>query len=470
MKLRKLFVKEYKNLHDFDCVFSDSNITAFIGNNGSGKSNLLEVITKAFSNAKNYASSKDLDIIPPHSTPSVLNCIIEYESNGIVYELRYNSDVEGMFSRLKADPPILVREEVSVFCNGTKLSKNELDSALPDSILLYYAGETLRQKGTAENTYDKYYEEKLKRAASAELPSLRFMDYFSIGDLPLLLLTAAAYKGDYYTKFLNLINCDGINSKFSLILKHPGKGKGTADTYWGATGFVKHFLDAARKYVSGTRDSGGSQYYMFFENAEDLKSISENEYDLFAKLHALRHYGYLDHIGIELQKNDGTTFSSLRLSEGEKQLGLLLLLTTFTAQHECLYLFDEFDAYLHLNWQRTFSQMIRDTYVNGHILLTTHSPASISKIYRKDVFIVKDGKCKQPLSDTYNRAIDEIIEEQLEVELRPKEYTDLVKEFRNAILHNRKDIAYSKLEQIKEVVGEDDPFLITERIALERMK
>ena len=45
-----------------------------------------------------------------------------------------------------------------------------------------------------------------------------------------------------------------------------------------------------------------------------------------------------------------------------------------------------------------------------------------------------------------------------------------IKEFRNAILHNRKDIAYAKLEQIKEVVGEDDPFLITARIALERMK
>lgn len=48
MRIKKISIGRYKNLHDFECEFSDSNISAFIGNNGSGKSNLLEVITKAF--------------------------------------------------------------------------------------------------------------------------------------------------------------------------------------------------------------------------------------------------------------------------------------------------------------------------------------------------------------------------------------------------------------------------------------
>ena len=469
MRIQRVTVKQYKNLKDFDCVFSDSNIAAFIGNNGSGKSNLLEVITRAFSNAKNYASNKELPIIPPHTLPMVNNCVIEYEIGGSNYVLSYNADVDGMLSRLEADPPVIVREEISICCNGTKLQKSEMTSALPDSILLYYAGETLRQKGTAEGTYDNYYERELKRTKTADLPSLRFMDYFSAEDLPLLLLTASAYKGEYYSRFLNLIDCIGISLKYSFILRNPGKGKGSADTYWNATGFVKHFLNEMRKYVSGTRDSGGAQYYMFFDNAEDLKSISNAEYDLFAKLRALKHYGYLEHIGIELQRHDGILFSSLRLSEGEKQLGLLFLLTAFTAHHDCVYLFDEFDAYLHLSWQRRFSQMLQEIYVNGHILLTTHSPASISKMRRTDVHILKNGYCTPSPSDTYNRSLDEIIEEQMEVSLRPKEYIDLVTEFRNAIIHGRKDIALAKLDQIREVVGEDDPFFITARIALERM-
>ena len=74
------------------------------------------------------------------------------------------------------------------------------------------------------------------------------------------------------------------------------------------------------------------------------------------------------------------------LSEGEKQLALLFLLTAFTAEDNCLYIFDEFDAYLHLNWQRLFSKMLNETRVNGHIIFTTHSPASISKIQRNNVY------------------------------------------------------------------------------------
>ena len=469
MRLCSVRVKEYKNLKDFNCVFSDSNITAFIGNNGSGKSNLLELITRAFSNAKNYSSSRELSIIPPGSLPTVQECIIQYEIDGVSYELDYNTDVEGMLARLNAEPPVIVREEVSVRREGKKLSKKEMGLALPESVLLYYAGETQRQKGIAAETYDSYYEGILKRATTAFLPCLRFMDYFSIGDLPLLLLAAAAYKGDYYSKFLNLIECSGISPHYSFVLKNAYNSKGSPDTYWNATGFVRRFLDEARKYVSKTRDTGGSQYYMYFDDAEDLKNISEDEFDLFAKLKVLRHYGYLEHVGIELQKNDGSAFSCLRLSEGEKQLGLLLLLTSFTAGHECLYLFDEFDAYLHLNWQRSFSKMLHDVCVKGQMLLTTHSPASLSKMHRKDVFVLKDGKCYQSLSDTYNRSLDEILEEQMGVSLRPSEYTELVHEFRNAIIHNNKENALAKLEQIKEMLENDDPFLITARIALERM-
>lgn len=228
-------------------------------------------------------------------------------------------------------------------------------------------------------------------------------------------------------------------------------------------------MDEARRYVSGTRDTDGSQYYMFFNDVEDLKNISNDEFDLFAKLRALRHYGYLEHIGIEFQKNDGSEFPSLRLSEGEKQLGLLLLLITFTSQHKCLYLFDEFDAYLHLNWQKAFSKMINNANITGYILLTTHSPATVSGMQRKNVFIMDHGYAKLAPSETLNRSLDEIMEEHMLVSMRPHEYNELVQEFRNAVMHGRKDLAEEALIKLREIVGETDPFFITARIALNRM-
>ena len=52
MKLKKVIIKNYKNLKDVEINFPDSNIIAFIGNNGSGKSNILENIAHTFSVAK----------------------------------------------------------------------------------------------------------------------------------------------------------------------------------------------------------------------------------------------------------------------------------------------------------------------------------------------------------------------------------------------------------------------------------
>lgn len=465
MRIKTVSIERYKNLHDFECEFSDSNISAFIGNNGSGKSNLLEVIANAFSNAKNFATGKNL----PLSLDPVLACVIEYELRGTDYVLQYNYDAEGILAKLAKEPTIPVRDEISIYCGEKILTKKEIDAALPDSILLYYAGETLRQKGTAESTYDSFYEEKLKRAKSVTLPSLCFMDYYSIRDLPLLLLTAAVYKGNYYAKFLSFVKCSEISSKFSFILKNPGKGKGAADTYWNATGFVKFFLDGARRFVTGTRDSGGSQYFMFFNAPEDFRAISENEFDLFAKLKALRHYGYLEHIGIELIKNDGTRFSSLRLSEGEKQLGLLMLLSSFTAEHECLYLFDEFDAYLHLNWQRQFASNIANTGVAGHILFTTHSPASISQVTMDSLFIMKNGQAIYPESETYNRALDEIMFEQMDVTMHSPEIEELYGQFKKCIANRDKEAAEKIQQQLVNILSPKDPLLLKLKITLRRL-
>lgn len=119
MRIKTVSIERYKNLHDFECKFSDSNISAFIGNNGPGKSNLLEVIANAFSNAKNFAIGKNL----PLSLDPVLACVIEYELHGTDYVLQYNYDAEGILARLAKEPTIPVRDEISIYCGEKILTK-----------------------------------------------------------------------------------------------------------------------------------------------------------------------------------------------------------------------------------------------------------------------------------------------------------------------------------------------------------
>ena len=49
MRLKKLYVDNYKNLKGFSIYFeSESGLSILVGNNGSGKSNILEVISGIF--------------------------------------------------------------------------------------------------------------------------------------------------------------------------------------------------------------------------------------------------------------------------------------------------------------------------------------------------------------------------------------------------------------------------------------
>ena len=448
MRLLRVTIKKYKNLEDFDCVFPDSNIAAFIGNNGSGKSNLLEAITEAFSYAKNRTTDKAPWIVP---TPDLKECKIQYEYDHQVYLLECDG------------------ADISISFDGKRLNKSGMEAVLPETIMLYYAGDTRRQSIKAQRTFDDAYIRKLKATSNDTFPGFKYLDYYSLQDLPLLLITAYAYQGEYYNKLLSLLNCKNIQPQVSFLLRNPTRSKGSADTYWNARGFVKSFLDECRKFVSSTADQE-DHYLMMFDDIGPINTLASNESELFAKLKAIQNAGYLQRVLLSFTHNNGSEVPFDELSEGEKQLSLLLLLTSFTANSNVLYLFDEFDAYMHLNWQKAFGKMLTEIDVNGYILFTSHSPATISGMQKKNVFIMTEGKASSAPSETYNRSLDEIMEEHMLVSMRPKEYIDLEQEFRNAVIHGRKDFAEEALIKIREIVGENDPFFITARIVLNRME
>ena len=469
MRIKKVSVKKFKNLTNFECEFSESNISAFIGINGAGKSNILELITRAFSNAMNYYCGKKLPIVSIDKKASVADCIIEYEQNGNTYKLFYNENISDIKKEARENDETGFCETISIKKDEKIVKKSDYLVALPSNILLYYAGETKRQKKYADNTYDSIYDNKLKKANSYELPGLKFMEYYGIDDLRLLLVALSVYKGPSYKKILEKLNCESIEDKFCMTFGRPEKGKGSFETYWNSTGFVKNFIDELRKYVVKSKDDD-DEYIMEFDSMKFLKKLANDEFELFAKLKALKNYGILKHVKIQLIKNDGCSFYYSRLSEGEKQFALIYLLTAFTKNENCLYLFDEFDAYLHLNWQRFISQMLNETNVKGHVIFTTHSPASISKLKQNDVYILNEGKVYNAYSETFNRSLDEIMEELMGVSLRSQEYTDLERQFRNAVAHNQRSVAEEVLRKIKKIIGADDPFFITARIVMERMK
>ena len=157
------------------------------------------------------------------------------------------------------------------------------------------------------------------------------------------------------------------------------------------------------------------------------------------------------------------------LSEGEKQLAQLLCLLEATKEYRALFLLDEFDSFLHPNWQRRFAEIISEIDITGQVLFTTHSPLTLGKMQKENIRIIKDGEVFAPTADTFNRDITEVLEEIMDVGKRPADVERAMTDFRNAAVHGKKDEAVMYQELLKNLLSDEDPFWITAKHLMARL-
>ena len=191
----------------------------------------------------------------------------------------------------------------------------------------------------------------------------------------------------------------------------------------------------------------------------DISLDSENPFDLFVRFELLIQAGILSDITFTIIK-DGESLSPDMLSEGEKQLAQFLCLLEATKEYRALFLLDEFDSFLHPNWQRRFAEIISEIHITGQVLFTTHSPLTLGKMQKESIRILKDGAVYEPTADTFNRDITEVLEEIMEVGKRPVEVEDAIQRFRIAAMHKEKEAAQATIDELKSLLSKDDTFWV----------
>ena len=122
MRIKSLWISEYKNLKDFTIEFDTSNpLNIIIGANGSGKSNFLEALALIFKELidKKYDFEFTID-----GEKQNLNFAINYS--------RYDSDVE-----IKCE-----EKKMTIKVNDLKMSTKDFEkkNILPYNFFGYYAG------------------------------------------------------------------------------------------------------------------------------------------------------------------------------------------------------------------------------------------------------------------------------------------------------------------------------------------
>lgn len=366
MRLRSVWISQYKNLRDFSIQFDgDGFIDIFVGKNGSGKSNFLEALIEIFAHV--------FDFDPDAAGPGFDFAII-FEIADIITSIEWRNS--------------------ALSVNGSVGRRTLGTTPLPDNVLVYYSGQNDNVSALVAR-YEDRYRRRLRTAPETIIP--RFV---GIGPackklliVTLMLLPDENLARLYLCQKLGIIG----NSRIArIVLKRPTFASNRdydpfeeADLFWGTTGIVRTFLDQLMtciegEFTPGTLYDREADRYVLDCNMDQFKAAYAGQTPemIFRSFDALRIAGMLQDIGIRLALDGLETSELNHFSDGQFQSVYVFAVSELFKARSCLTLLDEPDAFLHPEWQFNFLNQVSAISAaaarTNHILLSSHSASTIA--------------------------------------------------------------------------------------------
>lgn len=415
MRILSLQIWGYKNLKNFKVEFDkNSPFTFLIGENGSGKSNLIEALLHIF-----YAlETRNLNNVD-------FNFEMEYIINERTVHIKYPNE------------PL---NEISI--NGVSYPKNlfktiKLDRDLPEYIFTYYSGtcERIRKK---VGSYNKKFREKLKERTDFEMGNekelKRKIDHVDIKNIDLLFASLYALNPDFLREKFKIETIENIKLKLVPgsnfdFEKHaprtlglegelqffPGIIEGIVGDHNVEDEFYKNqkpkneFYENQKskiKYYNNQKSLNefddefvrlfSNTYTFNLDNWEKLFYQQEKRYNLLATLIQLREdEKVLKKISYDIILKTGEKITIDQLSEGEKQLLLVLGMIMFNKDKQGIFLLDEPDTHLNPTWSIQFRDLLKKALngdENNHFFISTHCPMMFAGTKKEEVLMFQNGK------------------------------------------------------------------------------
>lgn len=366
MRLRSVWISQYKNLRDFSLNFhGDGFIDIFVGKNGSGKSNFLEALIEIFDHILAARTQ---------SSGPVFDYRLDYEVGDRNVELGWQGG------------------ELTV--DGQASRRTIGRTPAPDHVLVYYSGQNT-QVAALVRRYEEQFRDALRRADAAIAPKI-----IGIGPsckkllvVTMLMLPEQSVARQLLCHKLRILNC---RRSVELVIRKPffvtrpnHDPFDESQLFWGVTGYARTFLLQLVASIEG-EFTPGQLYdreigrYRLTCNIDQLRAASGDEggLTLFRSLEALRVLDMLDDVKLPLAL-DGLEVSGLDLfSDGQFQSVYLFGIAELFKDLNCVALLDEPDAFLHPEWQFEFLRQVESISAEAartnHFLLTSHSASTIA--------------------------------------------------------------------------------------------
>ncbi|WP_448208567.1 AAA family ATPase [Azospirillum sp. sgz302134] len=427
MRILFLRLPKYKNFNDFEIRFSPSEPDVLIvGNNGSGKSNLMEALVTIFRDLIAASERK-----APIATPFAYQ--IEYKIQENLVEVDHDPQ------RSRARTAIKVNGKASSL---TALSPPEGDQFLPKTVFAYYSGPSDR----LSNLFDSSLADFRNSMIEGDISAHQRLIYGRLIHSRFVLL---AFLIDDDPEAFNVLAKElGVQDLESalFVLQQPYWAKPQPVTrkseFWKAKGVVRKFL--ARLYAESLgplqldiRQRTGIKTYvrrqrlhLFIRNAKVLQDVVDSlrpkseprSRILFRLLESAFVSDLIKDVVVKIKKIDtGDGIGFRELSEGEQQLLMVLGLLRFCRDEESLFLLDEPDTHLNPVWGLKFLEMVNLVVgkdATRHLIFVTHDPVAVAMANRDQVRLLakqEDGKVRshEPLDDPIKIGIPGVLTSEL---------------------------------------------------------
>lgn len=424
---------------------------ALIGQNGTGKSNLIEALITIF---------RDVDL----DRDAAFDYTLEYEIRGHVVRIQADlakqrrpfvwvdgdrvsqdylnkNDPPEKTSRDERRGPRLLPSHVFAYYSGrneriealfqdhqkrfNRLQEITTDEVLPEQVLANFKATEADIRAIEEAKQRR--ETRMKQAGDDRL---RRLFYCRGGHSQLVLLACLLSDDPVFQKVLKNLHIESLESAL-FVLKEPYRLRekrrgGKFDEaelnegdprFWYARGsVVSEFLNSLwqvawapiEQEVTQQIDFRGRtekqhQLYLYVPSHAKLQQLGElvGGTDSFFRYAEGAYIGDLiEEVRITVKKRDehGGKVSFTQLSEGELQILTVLGLMRITRADHCLFLLDEPDTHLNPLWKLRLFDEINEAMTNevglgasgeSQMLLTTHDPILLGGLRREQVHVIR---------------------------------------------------------------------------------
>ncbi|WP_422135349.1 AAA family ATPase [Endozoicomonas sp. ALD040] len=452
MEVKKLTLHNVGRFSELEIMLAPlgnlrSNVTVFVGNNGSGKTSILRSLATSLSWLVSRIQS---DKSAGNPIPEL---VIKNDQNGAAMDIDIFHHIDG-----RSEDGEIESCEVNCFSWRVARSRKGRKSEFKSE----YSG----AKALAD-----HYRTLLSRFENTSLPLIAFYSVERVVlDIPLKIK-------DKHTFF----QLDGYDKSLSQGVD------------------FRRFFEWYREREDSENESGVSDEVL--QNIRSLLGEDEDTWERLTALKASTRDRQLNAVRTAIYKfmpefsnlrvkrkprlhmsvdKSGDTYNVAQLSQGEKSLMALIgdiarrlaVMNPDLAnplEGEGIVLIDEVDMHLHPKWQRTLINQLSETFPACQFVLTTHSPLVISD--SKDVltYLIKDDELKQ-LPPLYGEDANTVLLDIMDTDIRNEAVNIKLNDLLDAIHDSDFKLANQLLEVLEDDLPESNLELAKARLMLRKQE